>query len=176
MEKTFQIPEGVNVEINNFEITVTGKKGKLEKNFANPVFTNKIKIVKTDKEVKVSTDSDKRKIKAMIGTIVAYLKNMSVGVTDGYKYTMKIVYMHFPFTVKLDGKVIIIGNFLGGKALRKSKIIGDTNVEIKGDDVIVTGVNVEEVGQTCANLETATKIKDRDRRVFQDGIFLSSRG
>jgi len=176
MEKTFQIPEDVKVEINNFDIVVTGKKGKIEKNFANPVFTNKIKIAKSEKEVKVSTDSDKREIRAMIGTIIAYLKSMSTGVTHGYTYTMKIVYMHFPFTVKVTGKEITIGNFLGGKALRKSKIIGNTNVEIKGDDIMVTGINVEEIGQTCANMETATKIKNRDRRVFQDGIFLFSRG
>ena len=35
--------------------------------------------------------------------------------------------------------------------------------------------NAEHVGQTMANLEQATKIKGRDPRVFQDGIYLTSK-
>ncbi|MDD5416368.1 MAG: 50S ribosomal protein L6 [Candidatus Aenigmarchaeota archaeon] len=176
MEKTFKIPEGVTVDINNFRITVNGKKGKIEKDFTNPVFTNKIKIEKNGNEVKVSTTSDKRKVKAVVGTMIAYMKAMSAGVTEGYTYTMKIVYMHFPFTVKVSGKEVTVANFLGGKAVRKAKIVGETKVDIKGEDIFVSGINREEVGQTCGNLERATKIKNRDRRVFQDGIFLFTKG
>jgi large subunit ribosomal protein L6 len=45
-------------------------------------------------------------------------------------------------------------------------------VEIRGQEVIVEGIDKEECGQTAANLEQATKIKDKDPRVFQDGIYI----
>jgi large subunit ribosomal protein L6 len=85
---------------------------------------------------------------------------------------MKIVYAHFPMTVKADGSKVTIENFLGERHPRTAKILGDTQVQIKGDEVIVSGINKEEVGQTMANIEQATKIKGRDPRVFQDGIYL----
>jgi large subunit ribosomal protein L6 len=86
---------------------------------------------------------------------------------------MKIVYAHFPMTVKVQGKTVTIDNFLGERSPRVAKIIGDdVKVQVKGDDVTITGINKEHVGQTMANIEQATKIKRRDPRIFQDGIYL----
>jgi large subunit ribosomal protein L6 len=100
---------------------------------------------------------------------------MIIGLTDGFAYHMKIVYAHFPMTVKKTGNKITIENFLGERHPRTSKIVGDADVQIKGDEVIVSGINKEHVGQTMANMEQATKIKGRDPRVFQDGIYLVSK-
>ena len=85
---------------------------------------------------------------------------------------MKIVYAHFPMTVKVKGNIVTIDNFLGERSPRVAKIIGDAKVSVKGEDVTITGINKEEVGQTMANIEQATKIKGRDPRIFQDGIYL----
>ncbi len=176
MEKIVSIPNGVNVEVDNFRVIVSGKNGKLEKDFVHPMFAGKIKIENKGETISVKSTTDKRKIKAEVGTIAAIVNSMIRGVTEGYTYTLKIVYMHFPFTVKVEGNKVTVANFLGGKAPRKAKISGDTKVVVKGDEIIVTGINREEVGQTCGNLERATKISSRDRRVFQDGIFLVSKG
>ena len=51
-------------------------------------------------------------------------------------------------------------------------VVGSAQVKIQGDEVTVSGVNKEDVGQTMANIEQATKIKGKDPRVFQDGIYL----
>jgi large subunit ribosomal protein L6 len=101
---------------------------------------------------------------------------MIKGVTEGFEYGMKIVYSHFPMktTVKKDG--FIIENFLGEAAPRKAKIVGETKVQISGDEVTVKGLNKEEVGQTAANIELATYIKHYDPRVFQDGIYIVNKG
>ncbi len=107
----------------------------------------------------------------MLGTIEAHVNNMIKGVTEGYTVKLKIVYMHFPFTLKTSGKEISINNFLGEKTPRKTKIVGDCKVEVKGDEITITGINKDDVGQTAANLERATWVRARDRRVFQDGIF-----
>jgi large subunit ribosomal protein L6 len=90
---------------------------------------------------------------------------------------MKIVFAHFPMAVKVQDKekTVTIENFIGERHPRSSKIVGDAKVQVKGDEVIITGVNKEDVGQTMANLEQATKIRGKDPRVFQDGIYLTSR-
>ena len=58
------------------------------------------------------------------------------------------------------------------KIPRKSKILEGVKVEIDKDTILLSGYDKEAVGQTAANLEKATKIKKRDRRRFQDGIFI----
>ncbi len=108
----------------------------------------------------------------MIGTTRAHINNMITGVTEGFTYHMKIVFAHFPMNVKVNGNKVNIDNFLGERHPRTAKIVGSAKVNVKGDEVTVTGINKEDVGQTVANLEQATKIKGRDPRVFQDGIYL----
>src|SRR5690606_1375479 len=97
------------------------------------------------------------------------------GVTEGFTYRMKIVYAHFPMSVKVAGDSVVIENFLGERHPRRARIVGDTKVQVKGDEVEVSGINKEDVGQTMANIEQATRIKGRDPRVFQDGIYLVSK-
>jgi len=171
MEKTVEIPEGIEVEIDNFKAKIKGPKGSLERDFYSPLFRKEITIKMNDKIISIATESKRKKVKAMIGTIEAHMNNMFEGVTEGFTAKLKIVYMHFPFTLKISGSEILVDNFLGEKLARKTKIVGDCKVEIKGDEITVTGINKEEVGQTAANLERVTWIKSRDRRVFQDGIF-----
>jgi len=171
MERIVEIPEGIQIELDNFRVKVTGSKGTLEKDFNSPLFRKDIAIKKTDNKILISSESKRKKVKAVLGTIEAHILNMIKGVTEGYTVKLKIVYMHFPFTVKISGKEVSVNNFLGEKTPRKTTIIGDCKVEAKGDEITVTGINKEDVGQTAANLERATWIRSRDRRVFQDGIF-----
>ena len=174
MELTIRIPNDVNIDVNTFKVLVSGEKGKLERNFYSPIFKNLLKIEKINDSVKVSINSDKRKMKSEVGTVASHIRNMIEGVTKGYTYKLKIIYMHFPITVKVSGKEIVVNNFLGEEFPRKAKTVGDCKVEVQGEEIIVTGINKEEVGQTVANIERATRIKARDRRVFMDGIYKTS--
>jgi len=97
---------------------------------------------------------------------------MIKGVTKGFTYKLKIVFSHFPITVKIKEKTLIIENFTGERNPRKAKIMGDTKVTVKGDDIIVQGINLEDVSQTAANIQNATKIRRKDPRVFLDGIYV----
>lgn len=176
MEKEIIVPDSVKIEINNFKVSVSGEKGNTKKDFTSPLFQKDIKIKKLDNKVLISSESEKRKIKSMVGTIKSQIEGMIKGVQEPYVYKLKIVYVHFPMKVKVEGKEVLVYNFLGEKTPRRADIIGDTNVEVKGDEIIVSGINKEHAGQTAANLETLTKISARDRRVFQDGIYLESKG
>ncbi|MBM4240119.1 MAG: 50S ribosomal protein L6 [Euryarchaeota archaeon] len=171
LREEIPIPEDVDVTIND-EVKVNGPKGQLSRKFTNP----SIIIKKEDNTVVVETNFPKKKDKAMLGTTRSHISNMINGVKDGFTYKMKIVYAHFPMSVKVSGDRVIIENFLGERHPRRAKIVGDAKVQVKGDEVHIAGINKEEVGQTMANLEQATKIKGRDPRVFQDGIYMVSKG
>ncbi len=171
IREEIEIPDGVEVIIDNGLVTVKGPNGEDSRKFTYP----NVDIEEIDDAVVLNTSFPKKKDKAMIGTTKAHISNMIKGVTDGFEYHMKIVFAHFPMTVKPEKDKVIIDNFLGERHPRSAKIVGDSKVVVKGDEVTITGINKEHVGQTMANLEQATKIKGRDPRVFQDGIYLTSK-
>jgi large subunit ribosomal protein L6 len=166
--KRVEIPDGVTVIVDGKRVKVTGEKGRLVRDFSGSPTNIEIEV----NQVVVSTDQTHRKAIAMVGTVSSHINNMIKGVTQGFTYKLKIVYAHFPISVKIEGDKILIENFLGERSPRVAKIVGDVNVTVKGDDVIVQGINIEEVGQTAANIEQATKIKKKDPRKFLDGIYV----
>ncbi|MDR3223058.1 MAG: 50S ribosomal protein L6 [Methanobrevibacter sp.] len=171
IEEEISIPDGVEVNIENTNISIKGPKGEVSRKFTCP----NVSIEKNEDNLSLSTRFPKKVDKSMIGTTKAHLSNMITGVTNGFTYNMKIVFAHFPMTVKVgDGKVVI-ENFIGERHPRVAKIVGSAKIDVKGDEVLVSGINKEDVGQTMANLEQATKIKGKDPRVFQDGIYLVSK-
>lgn len=170
-----EIPENVTVEVDGLKVTVKGPKGSLSKDFSH---ARRVYISVQGNKVIVEAFNADRKLKAVVGTIAAHIKNMILGVTKGFRYKLKIVYSHFPVTVVVDEKnrVVRIRNFLGEKADRIAKIYGNVKVRVEGSDVIVEGIDIEEVGLTAASIEHATKVKDLDRRIFVDGIYIYERG
>jgi large subunit ribosomal protein L6 len=167
--KEIEVPQGVTVSLTGATLTTKGQKGQISRNFKFPGISVKVDGGK----VVVSTGNDDKQTKATVGTYASHIKNMMTGVSEGYEYDMKIVYTHFPIQVKVEGKdKVSIGNFLGERKARFANIIGDTRVNVQGDKVVVTGANKEHVGQTAANIEQACKIRKRDPRVFQDGIYI----
>ena len=168
-----EIPENVNVDLKGdtmqgYTITAKGPKGE------NSRFLKfrGIYIEKEDSKIRIFTKEGKSRLKAMVGTFASHINNLIKGVVDGFEYKLKVVYAHFPVKVRVEGREVIIENFLGEKHPRKAKIVGRTEVEVKGNEIVVRGVDKEECGQTAANLEQATKIKNLDVRVFQDGIYI----
>ncbi len=166
-----EIPPGVDVKFDGGVLTVSGPKGTLARDMRFPQIDLKVE----GGEVVVSTASDKKRFLAMTGTIEAHAKNMIRGVVDGYEYRMKVVYSHFPIQLKQQGNRLEINNFLGEKQPRVAKIIEGVTVKIGNDEVTLTGIDKEKVGNTAANIEHATRITKRDPRVFQDGVYITER-
>ncbi|MDW5563331.1 MAG: 50S ribosomal protein L6 [Methanomassiliicoccus sp.] len=171
LEERVAIPKGVTVAVNGSIVEVKGPKGKLSRDFYNP----KTKVRLDGDHLVVSCQMPRVKDKAMIGTFASHLNNMIEGVTVGFEYHMKIVFSHFPMKTAVKGDKFIIDNFLGERSPRQAKILGDTKIVVKGNDVVLTGTDVEAVGQTAANIEYATKIWGYDPRVFQDGIYITEK-
>ena len=166
--RTIEIPEGISVSFSQDVFTAKGPLGTVERKLWYPG----IRIEIGEGEVKVDAESSRKEQKAMVGTFTSHIKNLIKGVNEGFEYKMTIVYAHFPMQVKVDGKTLIIGNFLGEKKPRVAKILGETKVKVSGNEVTISGVNKEDVGQTAANIEQKTKIKRFDPRIFQDGIYI----
>ncbi|MEM3412163.1 MAG: 50S ribosomal protein L6 [archaeon] len=165
-----EIPEGIKVELDGKKIIVTGSKGKIEKEIAK-----ELEVEIKEGKIILRTKEEKRKNKAILGTFDAHMRNMIKGVTTGYKYTLRMVYSHFPIKVNVEKGKVIIKNLFGEKKDRVAKIIGNVDVKVQGNEIIVSGINVDEVSQTAANIEQKTRITNKDERRFQDGIYLVSR-
>ena len=165
-----EVPEGVVVEIEgSSRIRVKGKLGQVVKDLSHA----NVKLELASNKILVKLVGRGRRAKALIGTIRSIIENMIVGVTQGFTYKMKIAASHFPITVKVQGDTVYIENFIGERSPRIAKIVGEgTRVEVRGDDVIVKGVDKEAVGQTAANIEQATKVRRKDPRKFLDGIYI----
>lgn len=172
INEQIEIPEGVTVTFENDTMSIKGEKGELTRVFSHP----KINIKMNGKNIEVSSKNVRRKEKALLGTYVAHMKNMIHGVSQGFEYKMKTVFSHFPIKTSIEGEHFLIQNFLGERSPRRAKILEGVTVESKGDNVTVTGIDKEKVGQTVANIERATRVKKRDIRVFQDGVYRISKG
>jgi len=172
-QRSIRIPEGVEVVVEGGVITVRGSLGSVSRDFGHTA----VSIRKGTNEISIAIEGTGRKAESILGTIAKHVENMIWGTTKGYQCKMKVVYSHFPVTLKVDGGKILIRNFIGERAPREVKVEGeDTKVTIDGENVSLKGVDVEKIMQTAANLENATRIIAKDQRVFLDGVYVVEKG
>jgi len=171
VEEIIEVPEGINCKIQRK--TVTFKKG--DKEITKTFDMIGVVFKQEENRIQISTKYPKKKIAAMLKTAAAHIKNMINGLQEEYVYKLAIIYSHFPMTVTVKNGFLEINNFAGEKKTRIAKITANTKVEVKGKEVIVTSHNKENAGQTAANIESATKVKGKDKRIFQDGIWITNK-
>jgi large subunit ribosomal protein L6 len=167
-QQQITIPSECQVSLEEKTVTVNGPKGSLKRSFPEP--QTQIKI-EGDAFI-ASTYINRKRSRALVGTVVAHIRNMLIGVQHGYEYEMKIVYSHFPITVEIKEETVIIKNFIGERGSRTARLIGDVQVRTTEDEVFISGIDIEHVSQSAANIQQACKIRDKDRRVFLDGIYV----
>lgn len=168
MSVSIEIPEGVNASMEGDVITVKGKEGEVRKKFN----FGRLDVEIVSNKIELSHNKGTKADKKTMNTITAHLENMIKGVQDKFVYELKICSGHFPFTVKKEGNSAIVKNFLGEKVDRKVKLVEGVDVDIGKDIITVKSVDRELAGQVSANFEAATKIRGRDKRIFQDGIYI----
>ena len=171
ISKTIQVPDNVDATLQGKKVSVKGAKGSLTRDFSFAP----IAIEAEGKNIRIWAKWPRKKEAALVGTIYSHIQNMITGVTKGYSYKLKIVFSHFPISIKLQGRSVLIENFTGERRARSVKIIGDVKVKLEPDDIIVEGANLEDVSQTAANIEQATKVRNKDPIVFLDGIYVYER-
>jgi large subunit ribosomal protein L6 len=157
-----QIPDGVTFTANEGVLKAKGPKGEVER-----AFPQSVQITVKGKEVDVASPK-----KPMTNTFMAHIANMLKGVKDGYVIKMKVIFAHFPISVEVKGPEVVVKNFGGEKVPRRCKIVGKTKVEAKGQEVTISGPDKDAVGQTVANIRKISKTRNKDGRVFQDGLYV----
>jgi large subunit ribosomal protein L6 len=166
------IPDMVTVRMEGNLIVVGGKLGTLQKDLTKLPISVDIK----DKKLMIKPPGTRKRDLAITNTAKSIILSMIKGVELGFTYKLKVIYAHFPISVKTKGKEIHVENYFGERAPRVSRVVGDTTkVNIVGEDVIVQGPSLEDVSQTAANIEFSTKLKGKDQRVFLDGLYIYSR-
>ena len=173
LSNKIEIPEGVHISIEGNGITIKGKHGENKKKFN----TQRLEMKKEGNYIMIGAKKATKREKKMINTITAHIKNMIHGVKEGFEYKLKICFSHFPIIIDIDKekKQAFVKNFLGEKVPRKLNLLDGADIEIKGQDIIIKSHDKEIAGQMAANFEKATRILLKDRRIFQDGIFITSK-
>jgi len=170
LRKEIEIPDKVQVTLNS-EITVKGPQGEVKRVINEP----SVKIEIKENKIILSPSRMNKHQKTIINTCRSHIINMICGVQEQFVYELKVCSSHFPMSANVEGDNFVVKNFLGEKVPRKSQILPNTKVTVKGDMITVQGPDIEAVSQTAANIEQSTRITNRDRRVFQDGVWIISK-
>lgn len=168
LSENIKIPEGVQASIKDAIMNIKGPKGEISRNVTDP----KLKIEMREGKIILSTQRSTKRDKRTVGTFSAHINNMIRGVQKPYVYKLKICSGHFPMTVSITKGEIVIKNFLGEKVPRAAKLRPDATVKMDGDIITVESADKEAAGQTAAKIELLTSVRNRDLRVFQDGIYI----
>ena len=171
IEEKIEIPSGVEAKYENSILTLKGPKGESKKSFLDP----RVSVKKEGNTMVVSTERSTKRDKTQVYTFVAHLKNMVKGVQEGYVYKLKVCSSHFPIKVTAVGQEFSVKNFLGERQPRNMKLPKGVKVTIDASTITVEGADKEVTSQAAANMEQLCIIKNRDRRVFQDGIFITEK-
>ncbi|MFH1106729.1 MAG: 50S ribosomal protein L6 [Candidatus Micrarchaeota archaeon] len=166
----YEIPKDVSVEaaVGTLKVTAGGNVTQIRFNY------RMMKVEAKDGRLEITAvGSDNRTKRAAMISLTKHVDNVAEGMAKPFEKKLQVVYAHFPVSIEVKGKEVHVKNFLGEKVPRRAKIAGNAEVKASGQEITVTGRNKDEVGQTAANLVSATRITNKDRRVFQDGIYYS---
>jgi large subunit ribosomal protein L6 len=172
-QATVDVPSGVTLSIEGRLLKAKGPLGTAQRPFPADVLGLGVKDgVAT---LTLLLPPGRRASQALLGTWAAHVRNLVAGLTRGVEARLKVVAAHFPMKVSVRGNELVIENFLGEKYPRSAHLVSGTVAQVDGEFVILSGIDIEQVGQSGANIERATRIRDYDPRVFQDGIYLTER-
>jgi large subunit ribosomal protein L6 len=166
--KTVELPPGVSASVKGRVLSMKGPNGSATKEYQRIPVDMEVK----GNQVIVKPFTGKKKDVISANTTSSILRAMVHGVTKGFEYKMKVVFAHFPVTVKVKDDWVVVENFMGERSPRLAKILPGCKVTIDGDDIIIKGTSLEQIGQTAANVEQSTRIKRKDQRIFLDGIYV----
>ena len=140
--RVLQIPEKVTVSVDGNIVKVTGPKGELSTEI-NPNITVNVK----DNELTVERKNDN--YKNFHGTANALIKNMIIGVTEGYQKQLEAVGVGYRFAVA--EKTITVN--AGYSHPVKVEIPEGLTVEANGNtEITVKGIDKVLVGEFAANV------------------------
>lgn len=171
LQEKLPLPQGVSASVSKSVMTVKGKGGEASKKIGNQLIVATV----NGNEIVISCKNATKKEKMHFYTAVSHAKNLLEGAQKPFEYELKICSGHFPMTASVKGTQFELKNFLGESIPRKIKLKEGAKVTVEGEFIKVVSPNIELASQVAADLESVTRITDRDRRVFQDGIYITKK-
>ncbi|MCY3653353.1 MAG: 50S ribosomal protein L6 [bacterium] len=138
------IPEGVEIDISGQKVTVKGPKGSLDR-----VLENRVRVEVADGRCLVTRINDERRSKALHGLSRALVNNMVVGVTEGYRKTLKIVGVGYRALNRGEGIELQVGF---SHSVEIPPVEGITFTVPDATTIVVEGIDNELVGQVAAEI------------------------
>jgi len=173
----------VSLEVKTRVVKVTGPRGTLTRNLQHlQLELSRVTDGETGaNKLRVDLWGGRRKQIACINSLCSAVNNLITGVTKGYQFKMRFVYAHFPINVTVadDEKAVEIRNFLGEKRVRKVNMLDGVRCyrsETTKDELIVEGNDLNNVSQSAASVHQSCLVKEKDIRMFLDGIYVSEKG
>jgi len=143
------IPGGVDVTINGREVTVTGPKGKLSLEVAEP-----IEVSQRDGVITVTRPNDEGNVRALHGLSRSLVANMVTGVTEGYRKTLEIVGVGYRVQARGDNLEFSLGF---SHPVTVSPPEGITLRVETPTRLVVEGIDKQQVGEVAANIRKLRK-------------------
>jgi len=171
--ETVDVPKGVSFTLDGRRLVAKGPLGTVERPFPSDAL--ELSSAAGHLTVTLRLPAHRKRSQALLQTWAAHLRNLAASLTLGVEARLKIVAAHFPMKVQVKENHLLIENFLGEKHPRSSDLLPGTTARVDGEFVVLSGYDLEQVGQSAANIERASRIRDYDPRVFQDGIYLVDR-
>lgn len=161
-----KLPEGFRAEKKNDDLVITNGGESLCRTL--PRRKLDVRVASNKIELSVATKQDR----ALVGTFASHFRNMIAGLESPFVYKLKVCSSHFPMSVKKEGSKLIIQNFMGSSAAKIVKLIEGVDVSVAGDYIFVKSADVEIAGRIASAIERTTHLSKKDRRIFQDGVFI----
>ena len=147
--RKLSIPEGVTVTVENNTVTVKGPKGELTESF-----NKDMSISVEDGSVVITRPNDIKTIKSLHGTTNALIKNMIIGVSEGYKKELEIVGVGYRFSVQ--GKLLTVN--AGFSHPVKVNVPDYLKAEqISATEIAISGIDKQKVSEFAANIRKLRK-------------------
>ncbi len=161
----------INTHLDGSMLTLKGPKGEVKRDFPD----KRVNISHKDDMIMLKAPRLSKTNKKIVKSYAAHIRNMAGGVLESYKYTLKICSGHFPMNVSVGSGQFIVKNFLGEKVPRILKLKAGAQVKVEGEIIVVESPDKEIAGQVSADIELLTRRTKYDTRIFQDGIWITSK-
>ena len=147
--RKINIPEGVTVNIVDNTITVKGPKGEL-----SYTFNSDMNVTQEENCVVITRPNDLKTVKSLHGTTNALIKNMIVGVSEGFKRELEIVGVGYRFNVQ-GNKINVNAGFSHPVEVI---VPSDLKVEqVSTTEIAISGIDKQKVSEFAANIRKLRK-------------------
>jgi len=144
-----ELPQGTQAKIENGFILVKGPKGELKEKLHQL-----IKVDISDKEIKISvTNAENRKERALWGLFRSLIKNMVVGVSEGYEKKLEINGVGFKAMV--SGKKLTLN--VGYSHPVEYDLPEEIDAQVEGNVITINGIDKQLVGEVAAQIRNVKK-------------------